>query len=85
MAVPAPTAAGNTASDTAPHHQRVVDQREGLVDPGVHLNRRTAGVPGQRRHQPGAQAGNRPLLGGRQRASGSTSAAAARTSAARSV
>ncbi|CNX88428.1 Uncharacterised protein [Mycobacterium tuberculosis] len=47
-------------------HQGVVDQREGLVDAGVHLHRGAAGVTGHRRHQPGAVAGHRALLGGGQ-------------------
>ena len=51
------------STPTRPGHDRVVHQREGLVDAGVHLHRRPAGVPRQRRHQPGAVARHRTLLG----------------------
>ena len=48
---------------TAARHDRVVDEREGLVDPRVHLHAGTTRVAGQRRHQPGALGGHRTLLG----------------------
>ena len=45
---------------------RVIDQGERLADARVHLHRRTAGVTGERRHQPGTVLGKGPLFGSRQ-------------------
>jgi len=47
-------------------HDGVIDQSERLVDAGVHLHARAAGVAGQGGHQPRTVAGNRTLLGRRQ-------------------
>ena len=44
----------------------VENQGEGLLDPGVHLNRGPTGVAGQRRHQPGALTRHRTLFRGGQ-------------------
>ena len=48
----------------APGHDRVVDEGERFVDPGVHLHAGPARMPGQRRDQPCPVTGHRPLLRG---------------------